>query len=325
LDQITALVNEFFMPKMPTLVFDAHPLLKDLFGRGTKASGGSQIRQVFTYNVTADGAYLPYEVGSTSAEDRHTAAQFPWKYYWQHLTIAVPELRQASGPEEQFSYLDKSIQASADALRESLATDLVYTAGATGSYTTYGDSDKQINTLYNLIDDGTASVMNAAAAKGGITPSAANSYWQGKLTDNGAAAISEANLGQAYIACVDGGIEPDAIYSHPDILQDWIDVSNGPASRERYVNTQGLNASFDLQSIKYRNATWYHDRHINTGELFLLRRDKLDLVSHKDEMFTFGGFQTPYNQHTQVGWWYWMGNMTVSDPRRQGMLYGITT
>jgi hypothetical protein len=42
-------------------------------------------------------------------------------------------------------------------------------------------------------------------------------------------------------------------------------------------------------------------------------------------MFTFGGFQTPYNQHTQVGWWYWMGNMTVSDPRRQGMLYGITT
>lgn len=312
-DQLTAITNDYFMPTMPDLVFDANPFLSRLHAKGTKAQGGAKIRQDLMYQFSKDGAYFDYAKGSTDAEDQFTAAEFNWKLYRQRVVISVPEINRNAGPEGVFKILKGKMEGAATAIRDSIGTDM--------HVLTYDDDAANINSLPNILGDNTFPSTNKTA--GGIAKS--NSFWRGTNSDfttGSLGGVSEMNT--LWFAIADGNIGPDFVLSGSTALKNHMeDGTHGPLTTSRFVNTMTMKTGFT--TYEYMGATWMQDRHVSAtagqANLYLLNSKFIDLVSHKNENFRFSGFMTPTNQNVQIGWIYWMGNLTSSDPSRSGMLY----
>lgn len=316
-DQITAITNDVFLPQLPDLVFDASPLMKMLHKGGTNPQGGAAIRQPVMYQFSQDGAYTDYEKGNTSAEDQITAAEFPWKLYRQRVVISEPELHRNDGPEAVFKLLKAKMTGAATAIRDALSTDMYVT--------TYGDDAKQINSLDNVLGDGT--YPSTPTISGGIDK-ATHTFWQGTNSDFGDTLLlgTVASMLTAWYAVIDGSHTPKIIASHPTALAEHQNEQGVASTGERFVNTQALDSGFT--TFTFQGRPWVTDRHITTtgraaaaGVLYMLDTDYIDFVSHKNRNFTFRKFQQPDDQDVNIGWIHWMGNLTASDPSRSCIMY----
>jgi len=319
-DQITAITNDVFLPQLPDLVFDQNILMKLLHKGGTKPQGGAAIRQPVMYQFSQDGAYTDYEKGNTSAEDQITAAEFPWKLYRQRVVISEPELHRNDGPEAVFKLLKAKMQGAATAIRDAIATDMYVT--------TYGDSSKQINSLDNILGDGT--YPSTPTISGGIDKST-HTFWRGTNYNYGAVVLGTIDtMLKAWYNVIDGMHTPKIIASHPDVLQNHQEevasAASGMRNAERFVNSQTLDSGF--VTFTFQGKPWVTDRHITgsgyaskVGVLYMLDTDYIDFVSHKNRNFTFRKFQQPDDQDVNIGWIYWMGNLTASDPSRSCIMY----
>jgi hypothetical protein len=323
-DQITAITNDYFMPTLPDLVFDANPVLQRLHAKGTTPQGGAAIRQPVLYQFTVDGAYFDYEKGSTAAEDQVTAAEFPWKLYRQRVVISEPEMNRNDGPEAVFRLLKAKMDGAGTAIREAIADDMYLPAN--------GDSVRGVNSLDNLLGDGT--YPSTPTISGGIDKST-YTFWRGEANDyTSGSGSTRANLEALWFDIVDGSIMPDLVVSNPDSLQIYqqeatVVAAQNIQSERRFIGPGGkMDAGFT--AWEFQGMPWVIDRHCpvdstsNRATVYLLNTNFLDLVSHKNRNFKFGGFQTPDDQDVNIGWIYWMGNLTVSDPSRSGMNYTTT-
>jgi len=315
-DQLTAITNEYFMKDFPDLVFNQNVLFQRLHARGTKVQSGTKIRTPVKYKFTKHGAYRSFDLGSTDAEDQISAAQFEWKQYREPIVIARDEQLKNEGPEGMFRFIKAKMELAQSAIRDDLGTDAFHWATADDP-DAHGDAEKEINSLVNLIGDGTFPVSSTTA--GAINKAtASNAFWRGNANDE-SGALAEASLRELWFDCVDGSIHPDLIISHNDQLEAYQALI---PERQRFVNTSVAETGFT--QIAYQGQPWIADLHCNAGHLFMLRVDTLDLVSHRDENFRLEAFQKPVNQNVMIAWIYWMGNLVISDPRRNGLLYGIT-
>ncbi len=308
-DQISAIVNDYFMPDFPDLVFNKHPLLKMLHAKGTTPSGGNNIRQALMYQFTKDGAYTDWAALNTAGENQFDAALFPWKLYYQHLGVSVPEINKASGPEAVFDYLKKKMTGAANALRDSLATDMFVA--------TYYDASTQINGLPNLIGDGTWPGTPYYTC-GGIDKSTW-SFWQGKQQTETGTLGSRDTMTDLWFDIAEGTDVPNLIVSDYAAMkqhQSEVTIIN---AQERFTNTNELLSGFT--TIVFNGCPWVCDRHCTATELYMLNTDTLDLVSHKAENFRWDGFRQPHNQNVRVGYIFWMGNLTISDPSMNGLIH----
>lgn len=307
-DQITAIVNDYFMPDFPDLVFDKHPVLKMLHAKGRKPSGGANIRQALMYQFTKDGAYTDYQSLNTAGENQFDAALFPWKLYYQHVTMSVPEINRASGPEAVFDYLKKKMYGCAAGIRDSLATDMFVS--------TYGDSSTQINSLPNLLGNGTWPVTPTVA--GGIDK-ALWAFWQGKQQTETGTLGSRDTMTDLWFDIAEGTDVPNIIVSDYAAMKQHQSEVTIVNAQERFVNTNQLLSGFT--TIIFNGCPWVADRHCTATELYMLNTETLDLVSHKNENFRWDGFRQPYNQNVRVGYVFWMGNLTASDPSMNGIIH----
>jgi hypothetical protein len=320
-DQLTAITNDFFMPTMPDLVFDANPVLSMLHAKGTKPQGGSKIRLPHIYQMSQDGAYFDYAKGSTSAEDQVSAAEYNWKLYRQRVVISVPEINRNDGPEGIYKLLKAKMDTAATAIRSVMADDMYDETGT--------DAGAAINGLPNILGDGTVpGAVTGSVTSGGISKSA-QSYWAGIGLDTAASTWGTmAEMETLWFNTIDGNIHPDMIVSHPTAVkthQAEVTGYSSAANAERFVNTNMLNSGFTTYT--FQGQPWYMDRHCSTGNtnetvgLYMLNTKYIDLVSHKNENFRFSGFMTPTDQNVRIGWIYWMGNIVSIDPSRSGILY----
>ncbi len=317
-DQISAITNDYFMPTLPDLVFDANPVLNELHKNGRIASSGDAIAQPLMYQFSQDGAYFDYQKGSTAAEDQVTQANWPWKLYRQRVVMSVPEINRNKSPEGVFNLLKTKMKGAATAIREAMANDMYTEAN--------GDAVAGLNSLPNILGDG--AFPASPTTSGGIDKAtASNAFFQGAADDivaNTLGSTDEMNI--LWSSLQDGNIHPNMIISHPTPQRvHFEEASKGAQSLKRYVNTTGIATGYDEYS--YMGQRWVLDNHLNaagttgSADLFMLNTEFISMVSHRDENFRWSGFQTPDDQNVRIGWIYWMGNLTSSDPSRSGMLY----
>lgn len=311
-DQITAITNDVFLPGLPDLVFDQNVFFQMAHKAGSRPQGGAAIRQPVLYQFSKDGAYFDYDPASTAAEDQVTSAEFPWKLYRQRVVISEPELHRNDGPEAIHRLLKAKMKGAASAIRDSLGTDLFVT--------TYGDSVKQINSLPNVLGDGT--FPSTPTISGGIDKNT-QTFWQGTNFDYTTATLGlNDDMLDAWYAVVDGTHTPNLILSHPTALKEHhkeIGVTN---KVEQYVNTEKMNSGF--VTYTFQGKPWVTDLHCPTGAdglLFMLDMEFIDFVSHKNRNFTMRKFQQPDDQDVNIAFIYWMGNLTASDPSRSVIMY----
>jgi hypothetical protein len=101
---------------------------------------------------------------------------------------------------------------------------------------------------------------------------------------------------------------------------DWYSFfESTQVSLKRYVDEETAKAGF--QTLKYKTADVIFDggSGIPTAHMYFMNSDYLELVVHRDADLEIMEDMRPYNQDGSVTPILWMGNLTCSNRRQQGV------
>jgi hypothetical protein len=90
----------------------------------------------------------------------------------------------------------------------------------------------------------------------------------------------------------------------------------------RYEDTKTANAGFD--NLMFKSAPVTYDVNTQSGYVYFLNTKYLKLVGHSDCWSLATPFVKPTNGDYKVAQVLWMGELTVSNRKRQGVLTAKT-
>jgi len=359
-DALLSLSLEYVRSTLVDNIFTSTPFLAALYGAfGKKAknkkgvrlqNGGERIRQPLMYGKNSTvGSYSGYDTLDVTPQDGMTTAFFTWRQIAGSVAISRKEERQNAGEGKIKDLLQSKIAQLEYTLRDEINEQLLGKTVSSGVWKA-GDgiagqtSGADLDPLPRLV----AKDPSASVSIGNINQ-ATYSWWRNKSlngsggTDAGAYKNLDVNswavLKQAarnlYNTCSKGGggfpdfgiLDQSTFESYEAALDDKV----------RYVDGTKGPASMGFESIRFKNQdlVWdevvpdvdtgvvYDDSNFASGTWFMLNLDFLELVVDSATDFITTPFVRPENQDAKVAQILMMGNLTVSNRRKQGLIYGI--
>lgn len=288
-------------------------------GKVKPAAGGRTIVLPLEIALNTNGGwYAGFDPLNVDAFNPFSAAEFDWKQAYVPVAWSGLEKLQNMG---EFATIDLVVSRVKNG-EKSLA-DLVATASFSDG-TGYGGKQMQGLGLYVVSSPSTGSV-------GGIDR-ATNTFWQNQTatvtltTGINIAASAPSNyltaLNSLSLKCARGSDIPD-LYIADSIHYNYYLSSLQPI--QRVTNTDM--AGYGFAALKYfgvgGDADFVLDNgHCTASTTYALNTDYLYLKPHPDRNFVaFGGDRVPVNQDGTVRMIGFTGNLCISNPARQGILY----
>ena len=300
-DQVTAITQKKFIPKMYDNIFDSNPLLQRAKKKGwyDKLDGGEKIVVPLIYATTsASGWYSGAETLDTSDNQNITAAEYSWKQLYANITIRRDEELKNSGDSQILSLVKNKMKIAEKTMADTLGTGL------------YSDGSNS-KAIVGLRD-----IVATDQTVGGISQST-NSWWQGKVDSSSTVLSIPVMQTQHTAATVDNdspsvGVCTRTIYDlYYNLLQ--------PA--QRFADSEVAKGGFT--SLMFNGIPIISDSHCPSSHLFFLNEDYLHLWVHKDEDMRLEPFQKPINQNVKVAKIYFMGAMGASNNRMHAKFSAI--
>ena len=259
--------------------------------------------------------YSGFDVLNVAQSDVMTAAEYQWRQIAVNVVASGRELRINKG-ESQIIKLSKSrLKNAMNTYKNQFSADM-YSDGSLAN---------QVNGIQSLVADaGTGTV-------GGID-SSTWSFWRNVVQSaaaplQGGGAITpgpttvESLMLPLYLELCRGNDQPDLIVASNDYFSFY---EQSQTSIKRYTNDGGSagDAVGGFISLKYKTADVIFDGNsgIPASRMYFLNTDYLEVVSHTDADMTVQEETKPYNQDAVVIPILWMGNLTISNRRLQGVL-----
>lgn len=296
-------------------------LMMDKYDGMRTESGGRTIVEELLYNQNGTVAwYTGGDAFSTSFAPAITAAEYDWKQLGGSVFITGRDLRMNSGKEQLINLLKGRFDALEGTLENKLNVGLL----SDGS----GDGGKQIIGLSTVV----SKTPTGGSAVGGIARTG-NTFWQNyKLQPAvdiaGASATSPANIKQyltkMIIAQTVGTIRPTVGIcgsNHYEFLM--------TALQAQQIMTDPTLVKAGFENIVYQGvpfvlgggASLSGDSLVQTDLTYVLNTRFLKLVSHKDANFDALDEVQSINQDAMVQLVVWMGALTCSHMKSQGVLF----
>lgn len=300
-DQVSAITQKKFIPKMYDNIFDSNPLLKRAKDKGwyEKLDGGERIVVSLIYaTTTASGWYSGSETLDTSDNQNISAAEYTWKQLYANITIRRDEELKNSGDSQILSLVKNKMKIAEKTMADTLGT---------GLYSDGSDS-KSIVGLRDLIaTDQTV---------GGIDQSA-NSWWRGKVDSTSTVLTIPVMQTMHTQATVDNDSPTVAVGTRTiyDLYYNLLQP------QQRFADSETAKGGFS--SLMFNGVPVIADSHCPASHLFFLNEDYLRLWVHKDEDMRLEPFQKPINQNVKVAKIYFMGAMGSSNNRLHAKLSAI--
>lgn len=301
-DQISAITEKKFVPKLVDNIFDSDPLLQ----RGKKKfqmllDGGTSIMQPLNYaQVTASGWYSGAETLSTTDNDIITAAEYAWKQLYVNITISRRDELVNSGDAAIINLVKSKTQIAEKTMIDKLG-DGLYSAGT---------DSKSIVGLRVIVD--------SDSSVGGID-SGDYSWWQAE-EDSSTTTTSMAKLNEMFTTLSINNEHPTvgmctrAIYGYYySLLQ----------PQQRFTDSETAKGGFS--SLMFNGIPIIAGSKVPSSHLFFLNENYLHLYVHKDENMRFEAFQKPINQNVKVAKIYWMGAFGSSNNRMHGKFTALAS
>ena len=281
-------------------------------GNTRKEDGGLSITTPLDYNSNGTyQRYSGYDVLNIQQSDVITAAEFQWRQIALNVVASGLELRVNSGSNKILSLAKARIKNAMRTFKNNFSYDLY----------SDGTLPNQINGLQALVSDtGTGSV-------GGID-SGSWPFWQNAVQSAAAplqggagitvsaTTIESGIMLPLWLNQVRGDDQPDLIVAS----NDWFTFYEASqVAIKRYTSGQVANGGFT--TLKYKNADVIFDggSGIPAAHMYFLNTDYLELVVHKDADLEIQEDMRPYNQDATVIPVLWMGNLSVTNRRLQGV------
>lgn len=301
-DQLSAITEKKFIPKMYDNIFDSNPTLSRMKDKSyEKIDGGERIVVPLNYAQTsASGWYAGADTLSTTDNQNITAAEYTWKQLYANLSILSSEERKNSGDAQKISLVKSKTQIAEKTMEDLLGTGIFSNA----------TDPKSIVGLRQIV--GTSNTV------GGIDQTA-NSWWQAQV-DSTTTVLTVSAMNQKWNAATVGNDHPTVGITTRTIYGLYYALLQ---PQQRFVDSESAKGGF--QSLMFNGVPVIIDSHCPSSSLFFLNEKYLHMFAHKDEDMKFEPFQKPVNQNVRVAKVYWMGAFGSSNNRMHALLSAITS
>ena len=286
-------------------------LLKHIYKRGNYRTEDGGLTIVCPLDYTTNSTYQRYsdwDLLNIQQSDVISAAEYQWRQIAVNVVASGREQRINSGESRIFSLAKAKMKNAIRTFNNSFSSDLYSDGTATN----------QVNGLQALVADaGTGTV-------GGIN-STNFSFWQNTIFDCSANSVTSSATTIENSMMLPLWLNLDR---GPDDQPDLIVMDNtyykyfeaSQTSIKRYMDAS--NANGGLVSLKYKNADVYFDGNsgIPSSHAYFLNTNYIELVVHRDADMEVLEDQRPINQDGSVIPILWMGNLTLSNRKMQGVI-----
>jgi len=260
--------------------------------------------------------YSGYDTLNISASEVISAAEYAWRNIAVNVVASGQELRTNSGEAKIINLVKSRIKNALHTFKNNFSNDL-YSDGTLAN---------QITGLQAMVADATTGIV------GGINSGTTGlEFWKNKLqsaaspiqgggaiTPSAVAGVMDSLMLPLYLQLSLGGDTPDLIVADDNYYTFY---ENSQVGYRRYTSDDKT-ANSGFTGLRYKNAEVVADggSGIPTNHMYMLNTNYLSLVVHKDANMTPMDEMKPYNQDAVVVPILWMGNLTCSNRRMQGVM-----
>lgn len=306
---LTASIDNY-RDKLADNVMENNVLLKYVKENGNSdpASGGVKLLENLKYaeNGTFNW-YSGYETLSVEASDVLTTANFDWKQANCNVTMSGLEEVQNSGPEAMHSLIKARIQVAEATMANAISEALFYANTEQGG--------KAIGGLQHLVAD-----LPTSGTVGGIDRSA-QTFWRNQYYDfSGESVTASATTIQHAMNLINlrterGTEKVDVIVAGETYFSYY---EESLQAQQRFIDVRKGTGGFT--GYKYKEAAVFYDPHCSSTRMYMLNSKYLHFRPARGRNFVVLKDKVAVNQDATVTPLYWMGNMTLSNAARQGVI-----
>lgn len=335
----TTLFN--YRDKMVDNIFKSSGFLALLRERGgiEYQNGGERIAQPLMYATNSTvKSYRGYDPLDTTPQDGMTTAFYPWCELGGTIAISRLEERKNSGESAILKLLEKKIQQAEMSMKEAVNTQLIQ-GTVSGATFVDGNSQKDMYPLAYFLRKAKATAPTTTSP-GNISP-ATYSFWRHFVGDCSTQSTTNADFNvtvstraglKTYLYRMWNYCSRGADGSGPDIiLMDQVTFETYEMAldaQKQYVDTKIAELGFDNIKLKGGVCIWDElvpdvgsgTAAITYGTAFFLNTKFYKLVIDEQTDFITTPFVEPENQTAKVAKILFMGNSTVSNMRKLGIM-----
>lgn len=300
-DQISAITQKYYIPKLVDNIFDTNPTLKFLKDKSyEKVNGGTSIIVPLNYATnSASGWFSGSETLDTSDNENITGAEYNWKQIYSNITIRRIDEIKNSGDSAILNFVKSKVQIAEKTLSDNLGTAIFNTGSDSKAIAGFRHAFANTNVV------------------GGISQSTYS--WWGTQKNTSTTTLTLSALQTQYNAATIDNDKPDYISTTRTIYNFYYNLLQ---PQQRFMDSKMADAGFE--SLLFQGAPVVADSHCPASHLFLLNSKYVSLYVHPDEDFRFSPFQKPVNQEVKIGRILWTGALGFSNLRLFGMFTGLT-
>lgn len=301
-DQISAITEKKFVPKLYDNVFDSNPLLQRHKKKSyEKLDGGERILVPLNYaQTTASGWYSGNETLSTTDNEVITAAEYTWKQLYANITINRLDELKNSGDAQILSLVKNKVKIAEKTMEDKLAT---------GLYSNGSDSKSIVG--LRLI------AASASSTVGGIAQGS-YSWWQPQV-DSSTTTLSVAAMQAVDNDCTVNNDTPTVIATTRTLYNSYYALLQ---PQQRFMDADSAKGGF--KSLMFNGKPVLADSYCPANHMFFINENYIHLFVHKQEDMRFEPFTKPINQNVKVAKVYWAGAYGSSNNRLHGAITAAT-
>lgn len=300
-DQISAVTQKKYIPKLVDNVFDSDPILQRAKSKGWAGTvdGGTSVIYPLNYaQSTAEGWFTAAATLSNVDNDVMTGAEYNWKQRYVSIVVTRKDELMNSGDSQIIDFVKSKVQIAEKTMADKLA-DAVYNAGTDSTAIA-----------------GLRSIVDTANTVGGISQST-YSWWQSQ-EDGSTTTLTLAALQTMHTALSINNEGPTVILATRANYNRYYALLQ---PQQRF--TDGDTAKGGFSSLMFNGVPFIAGSKVPSSHIFMLNEKYLKLDAHKDENMRFSKFQEPNNQNIKVAKVYWMGVFGTDNARMHGKFTAI--
>ncbi len=249
-------------------------------------------------------SFTGFDTIDLTPQDGITVAQYTPREYDVSIVISRRQKHQNSGKEQLIDLL----KAKTDQAKMSLRDLMNQHAFAAQS----GDNLDGLGTLINT----------SAGVVGGINES--NESWWAPQRDTGGTTAADLvdNMRSIFNSCSQNKTAPDLILTTQTVHEIYESLVEGQGQFKLAEDNAAL--GFGVKNPSFRGVPVVWDGDATSGEMYFLNSEFLNLRVYKGADFDLGEMRQPIDQHAFARAIYWMGNLTTSNRRFQGIISSIS-
>jgi hypothetical protein len=252
-DQITAITEKRFLPKLVDNIFNRNVLLKKMKAKEKPQTGGDKVLVPLNYAQTsASGWYQGAD------NEVITSAEFDWKQLYANIAITRRDELRNNGDAAIINFVRSKVEIAEKTIRDKLSTALYND----------GTDSKQIQGL-NLL-------LSTSSTYGGIDQSSYS--WWGAQVDSTTTTLTLTAMQSLYGDCGEGTEYPDIIVGDQDMYDRYHALLT---PQQRFASEDEARGGF--VNLLFNGTPVVVDASAVAGDMYFINMEYLDLYPHKDE------------------------------------------